>query len=318
MRAAVTLTVLVCLLAGCGGDDDGDGSADAPKESPGLAVSASDVTATEVDGGPVGVAEVGGEAWTVLVDEGEVLAADGTRIPVGEAPLRIADSPAGVWVSVIGEGKLVRIDPAKGKVVQTVRLEPEGSEPEGLAWDGTSLWVVDQAGSRVVQYDPEGVELRSVGVGEAPRLVAAGESGIWVTNYLEGSVTLVAGDDVTTTDLGDCVGPQGVAETTGLVYVACTGNSLVVALDVETGELVATLGSVADADAVVASGDKVYVVGQSGPTVYSIDAASGELIGSATLADAPRTGENVGAAVVGDELVVTHPDVRTVYSLPLP
>ena len=119
----------------------------------------------EIDGGPVGVADVGGEAWTVLVEEGEIRTGDDTRIAVGEAPLRIVETPSGVWVSVIGDGTVVRIDPASGEIDKTVRLKPAGSEPEGLAWDGGSLWVVDQANSRVVQLDPDGTEVRSVDVG---------------------------------------------------------------------------------------------------------------------------------------------------------
>jgi streptogramin lyase len=236
---------------------------------------------------------------------------------VGSAPLRLVDTPDGVWVSVISDGKVVRIDPATGKIDKTISLKPANSEPEGLAWDG-SLWVVDQANSRVVQYDRAGTEVRSVDVGEAPRLATAGESGIWVTNYLAGSVTLVADGQGFTLRLDQCIGPQGVAEVAGKVWVACTENSLVVALDVETRKVVTTIENVPDADAVAVAGDTVYVVGQSGPTVYSIDAASGELRDTTVLGDVPRTTENVGAAVVGDELVVTHPDVRTIYSLPLP
>lgn len=314
MRRAVAMILLAGALSACGDDDPG---ADPKTDDAGVSVGTSDVTTTVIDGGPVGVADVGGEAWTVLVEEGEVRTADDTRIPVGNAPLRLVDTPDGVWVSVIGDGTVVRIDPATGKVDQTITLEPEGSEPEGLAWDG-SLWVVDQANSRVVQYDRSGSEVRSVDVGEAPRLATAGESGIWVTNYLAGSVTLVADGLGYTMGLDQCIGPQGVAEVDGKVWVACTQNSLVVALDVETREVVTTLENVPDADAVVANGDTVYVVGQSGPTVYVIDATTGELRGSHTLADAPRTGENVGAAIVGDQLVVTHPDVRTIYSLALP
>ncbi len=62
----------------------------------------------------------------------------------------------------------------------------------------------------------------------------------------------------------------------------------------------------------------MYVVGQSGPTVYVIDAATGELRDTVRLDDAPPTSENVGAALVGSDLVVTHPDVRQVYTLPAP
>jgi len=221
-------------------------------------------------------------------------------------------------VSVIGDGTVVRIDPATGEIDQTVTLDPAGSEPEGLAWDGTNLWVVDQANARVVQLEPDGTEVRSVDVGEGPRLATAGPTGVWVTNYVPGSISLVADGQAFTVGLPGCTGPQGVAEAGGKVWVACTVTSSVVALDVESREVVTTIEDVPDADAVVASEDTVYVVGQSGPTVYAIDAATGEIRDEVVLGDAAKTQENVGAAVVGDELVVTHPDARTIYTLPLP
>jgi len=65
---------------------------------------------------------------------------------------------------------------------------------------------------------------------------------------------------------------------------------------------------VPDADAVVAHQD----------TVYAIDAVTGEIRDQVVLGDATKTQENVGAAVVGDRLVVTHPDEQTIYTLPLP
>ena len=313
MRAAFALVVTLFAVAGCGGDDDSArGNEEASSESP-----ASDQAAVEVDGGPVGVADVGGETWTVLPDTGEVRTADDTRIPVGEAPLRIVATPDGVWVSVIGDGTVVRIDPATGEIDQTVTLEPAGSEPEGLAWDGANLWVVDQANARVVQLEPDGTEVRSVDVGEGPRLATAGPTGIWVTNYVEGSLSHLADARVNTVSLPGCTGPQGVAELAGKVWVACTLTGNVISIGVR-GESSTTIEDVPDADAVVAHEDTVYVVGQSGPTVYAIDAATGEIRDEVVLGDAARTQENVGAAVVGDELVVTHPDARTIYTMPLP
>ena len=313
MRAALALLVTLLAVTGCGGDDDsGRGT-----EEPSTGSPSSDQAALEIDGGPVGVADVDGEAWTVLPDTGEVRTADDTRIPVGEAPLRIVETPDGVWVSVIGDGTVVRIDPATGEVDQTVTLEPAGSEPEGLAWDGESLWVVDQANSRVVQLDPDGKQVGSTDVGEGPRLTAAGPSGIWVTSYVEGSLSHLADAQGSTVSLPGCTGPQGVAELAGNVWVACTVTGNVISIGVR-GESSTTIEDVPDADAVVAHEDTVYVVGQSGPTVYAIDAATGEIRDEVVLGDAAKTQENVGAAVVGDQLVVTHPDARTIYTLPLP
>jgi DNA-binding beta-propeller fold protein YncE len=316
MRVALAagLSLSAVLLAGCSGPgDSGDAAPPAPTSS-----SPAGLEVTELDAGPVGVADVAGTAWTALVDEGTVRTADDDRIAVGDAPLRLVSTPDGVWVSVIRDGTVVRIDPATGKVAQTVRLRPAGSEPEGVAWDGRRLWVVDQAHDRVVPLAPDGTQLVATEVDDEPRLVSTGPSGTWVTSYAGSALTLVDRDRSRTVPLAGCVGPQGVAEAGGRVWVACTLSGKVVALDARSMEQVTEIDDVPDADAVVATGDTVYVVGQSGPTVYVIDAANGELTDTVALDDATPTNENVGAAVVGDDLVVTHPDERKIYTIPLP
>ena len=300
MRAAL-LALAALTLAGCGGSEK-------PAAGPEV---------TELDAGPVGVADVDGEAWTVLVESGEVRTADDIRVDVGDAPLRIVSTPDGVWVSVINDGSVVRIDPSSGEVAQTVTLKPKGSEPEGLAWDGAHLWVVDQAGGRVVELDPTGKVVDEFKTDDEPRLVAAGDSGIWVANYGGTSVSRVADGHAKTVHLTSCVGPQGIAEVAGRVWVSCTLSGKAIALDATSMKQVAEVADLPDADAVVGHDDTVYVVGQSGPTVYVLNAAGGTLKDTVRLGEAMPTSENVGAAVVGDDLVVTHPDIG-LYTLPLP
>src|SRR4051794_7548553 len=148
LALAAALTSSLAVVSACSGSDE-------PAAAPSGPPSVSDTPRTagvetiQLDAGPVGVADVRGTAWTVLVDDGTVRTAEDDRIAVGEAPLRLVDTPAGVWVSVIRDGTVVRIDPATGAVDRIVRLRPAGSEPQGVAWDGRSLWVVDQAHDRV-------------------------------------------------------------------------------------------------------------------------------------------------------------------------
>ncbi|WP_243060250.1 hypothetical protein [Nocardioides sp. SR21] len=311
MRGALAALLAASLvLAGC----SGDGSE--PAGSPSADPDAPEVT--ELDAGPVGVAEVDGEAWTTLVRDGAVRTADDLRIDVGEFPLRLVDTPSGVWVSVIGDGTVVQIDSGTGEVLQTVPIKPTGSEPEGIAWDGESLWVVDQAGGRVLQLDGDGTKVTSYSTDTEPRLVAVGESGVWVANYGGSSVTRIAGGRVETAKLPGCTGPQGIAESAGKVWISCTLSGKVVVLNAGTMKQVGEIPDVPDADAVVAGDDSVYVVGQSGPTVYVVDPKTAEVADTVVLDDAPPTSENVGAAVVGADLVVTHPDVRKIYTVPLP
>lgn len=309
MRAPLAALAAAAILAsGCSGDE----SESEPTPDP----RAPEVT--ELESGPVGVAEVNGEAWTTLVRENAVRPGDGELIEVGEFPLRLVDTPTGVWVSVIGDGTIVQIDADTGEVLSTVPIEPKGSEPEGIAWDGESLWVVDQDAGRVLQLDSDGSETAAYPTDDAPRLVAVGESGIWVANYGGSSVSRVRDGRVKTVPVPGCTGPQDLVEVAGKVWVSCTLSGKVIVLDAGTMKQVGEIPDVPDADAVVAGDGSVYVVGQSGPTVYVVDPETSTVAEKLVLDDAPPTGENVGAAVVGADLVVTHPEVRKIYSLPLP
>jgi hypothetical protein len=329
MRRAAGLVLLVA-LAGCSGGDADEpdppasaGPQEAPSATATFAGPPAGVTVTEVDGAPVGVAAVGSEAWTALSAAGAVRTGDDTRIDVGNAPLRLVATPMGVWVSVIGDGRIVRIDPRSGGVDLGVRLKPTGSEPEGLAYDGHLLWVVDQAHDRVVPVDPAtGAVGDSVDVGDAPRLVTVGSTGLWVSDYGAGAVTHVQpGSGLPyvsqTKVLGRCLTPQGLAEAAGVLWVACTVESRVVGVDVETLEVVAVFDGVGGADAVVARGDTAYVVGQQGPTVWAIDAKARRIGDPVVLDELGGVSENVDGAVVGDALVVSHPDGRRLYEVPL-
>ncbi len=129
MRAApAALLAVTLVLAGCSGSDD---PPTADPSSDGSSPAVPGLTVTQLDTGPVGVADVGGSAWTVLLDDGSVRTADDERIDVGEAPLRLVDTPAGVWVSVIGDGTIVNIDPETGEVQQTVALKPGRERARG-------------------------------------------------------------------------------------------------------------------------------------------------------------------------------------------
>ena len=172
------------------------------------------MTVTELPSGPVGVAAVGGEPWVVLPADGAVRTADDEMIDVGGTPLRLLAAGDGVWVSDIGRGRLVRIDAGTGRVTRRTTLAPVGSEPEGLAFDGDALWVVDQANNRDVPVDPgTGRPGRASTVGVGPRLAATGPGGVWVANFVGGSLSRVAPDgEVTDQPLESC---QGVAEAAG-------------------------------------------------------------------------------------------------------
>ncbi len=286
-----------------------------PTESP---APPAGVEVTELAEGPVGLAAVDRTLWAALPRAGTVLGAGDRQTQVGSLPLRLVATPDGLWVSVIGDGSLVRVDPDSGEVDLRVRLKPRTAEPEGLAYADGTLWVVDQAGDRVLALDPASGTVRDeYPTGHEPRLVTAGRSGVFIGDYSGGSVSRVADGRATTRNAGSCLSPQGLAEAAGVVWVACTVDGQVVGLDAKTLKPLVELPDLEYADAVVADGDTVYVVGQQGPTVWTIDAASREVTGELVLGDAPATTENVDAVLVRGSLVVSHPETRRLYDVPL-
>lgn len=325
---ALLLGVLVCLaltLTACGSDepdataDTTTGSpAESSEESPTEVSPPDGVVVTDLEDGPVGLTTVDGAVWAVLPSADAVRTGDGDVVRVGRTPLRTVATPQGVWVSVFGDSALARVDPATGKVDLRTPVRPEGSEPEGLAYDGETVWVVDQAAHRLLPLDPEtGVLGRPVPVGGEPRLVTAGPSGVFVGNFNEGSVTRYADGRAVTRNAGSCLSPQGLAEAGGVVWVACTVDGQVVGLDAETLKPVVELPGLGYADMVVADGDLVYVVGQEGPTVWTIDTATREVVGELVLDGAPTTTANAAATLAGRTLVVSHPETRRLYEVPL-
>jgi streptogramin lyase len=322
LAASALALAAPCVLAGCG---DGSRSPSATR-SPSAATTDAQapatvpagVVVTELDDRPVGLAPVGGDVWAALPDSGSVLVAHGRTVKVGRSPLRLVDTPAGVWVSVIGDGAVVRINPRTGHVDRRTTLRPRGSEPEGLAYDGDTVWVVDQAGDRVLPLDPTTGRIgAAVDVGIGPRLVTAGADGIYVSSYVAGSVTRVVDGHPTTRDAAPCLTPQGLAEAAGVVWVACTSDSQVVGLDARTLKRVTDLPGLHSADAVVVDGGTVYVVGQQGPTVWTVDARTRKVTHQLVLDNQPRTTENVDATLLDGHLWVSHPEGERLYDVPL-
>jgi streptogramin lyase len=330
--AALSATLLAGGLASCSDDapDGADhtsaasptssvsGSGDSsPSEEPSEEAVPAGVKVTELDSGPVGLAVVGDGVWSALPDAGAVRTADGQLVKVGTNPLRLVSTPSGVWVSVITDGKLVRIDPRTAQVDLRVRMVPRDSEPEGLAFHDGAVWVVDQANWELIPYEASsGLLAQSSPTGPGPRLVTAGATALWVGDYVGKSITR-AGDGTTVTKSLDGCSPQGLAEVEGLVWVACTFEDTVLGVDVRTMKVAVRLEGIDSPDAVTTDGTTVYVVGQRGPTVFPIDASTHQLGDPFALDDQLPVNENVDAVVLGTDLVVSHPDARRLYTVPL-
>ncbi|CAB4687656.1 MAG: hypothetical protein F2667_01120 [Actinobacteria bacterium] len=326
-----TLMGLALLVAttvsACAGDTDSSPPAATPSASASSAAVAPDgVDVTQLEESPVGLLRVGDEVWATLPLADAVRTEGGVQVPVGSTPLRLAQTASGVWVSLIRDGAVAQIDPDTDEITRTVRL-PRGSEPEGLVADGSSLWIVDQAGDRILEIDAAtGQRRRTVPVADGPRLVTREGRHIAVSAFVAGTVTVFtvapcaascpAPTDRRDLSLPDCFGPQGVTFAGGLLWVACTTSDAVYGVDVARDRVVVTV-PLDGADAVFTLGDTVLAVGQVGPTVVAIDAATREAGAPVVLDSGGAVRENVDLVAVEDTVVVSHPELRRLYDVPL-
>ncbi len=101
----------------------------------------------------------------------------------------IAASADSLWLVTDKQGTFARIDPASGRVRQTVRLPPGAFNPvysEGV------LWVSRVAGSELLAVDAAtGALLASAPTGPAPRFLTAGGGAVWTLNQGDGSLSRI-------------------------------------------------------------------------------------------------------------------------------
>ena len=278
-----------------------------------------EVTVTELSSGPVGVAAVDGAPWVVLPDDGAVRTADDAMIDVGGTPLRLlADGRRGVGQRH-RPGRLVRIDAGTGRVTRRTTLAPAGSEPEGLAFDGDTLWVVDQAGNRVVPVDPTtGRPARPVEVGVGPRL-AAHRAGRRLGRELRRRLRLPGrarrrGHRPAAGDLPLAAGRgRGGRRRLGDLHGGGPGPRPRRRRRSRWSRR-STASTARTRSRPTATGCTPW--GRPGRPSGRSTRREREVVGRLALDDAGPTTENVGAAVTDDGLAVTHPEVRRLYEVP--
>lgn len=323
---AVLATVLVA-AAGCSGR-----SADPPAGDPPATPSASptvepavhpDVVRVPVRGYPIGLAEArDGGVWAVATYAGRVrhltpgtAPAVDRSLPAGDTPLRAVDTPEGLWVSAFGADVVRRVAVGPEQDPVATRLP----EPEGLAVDGDLVWVVDQLDGEVVALDrATGRVVRRVDAGLGPRLVSVGPSGVVVAAYSGDAVTLVPREGRPRSRRA-CLGPQGVVEQAGRIWVACTGDGSVVALDPDSLRRELRVPDLLFVDAVAAApGRDVLVLLQEGPTVVRLDGRTGEETARAVLGESPGLGDgNVDLLVHDGRVWASSPSTDEVLVLDL-
>jgi DNA-binding SARP family transcriptional activator/ABC-type branched-subunit amino acid transport system substrate-binding protein len=158
--------------------------------NPDLSVSRIDSTTNRVVPGVAGVraysiAAGEGEVWILSV-RGEIVEIDprtnaaSKGIPVAAESLQALAVGAGaVWVADPLGGSFWRIDPDPEPVLRTIPLEVGVG---AVAFGEGAVWATNELTDEVYRIDPETNEARVVSRIPAPRGVAVGEGGVWVTS----------------------------------------------------------------------------------------------------------------------------------------
>jgi hypothetical protein len=124
---------------------------------------------------------------------------------LGVRPSGIATDGTFIWTANQGPpGSVSKVDPDSGIATN---FTTGFSEPQGIIFDGASIWVTDFGDNKLKKLDTLGNVILSVPTGSEPLFPVFDGSNIWVPNELDFSVTVVRARD-------------------GIVLATLTGNGL--------------------------------------------------------------------------------------------
>ena len=106
-----------------------------------------------------------------------------------------------------GKGSVSIITPKMTTPWSVTSVSAGLSNPEGILFDGSNIWVTDAFASTLLKLDGNGAILQTVPVGAAPSLPAFDGTNIWVPNINNSTVSVVRA-------------------ATGAVVATLTGNGL--------------------------------------------------------------------------------------------
>lgn len=185
-----------------------------------------------------------------------------------------------------------------------------GDGPEGVAFDGTSIWVANRLDDTVTKLRArDGFIQGTFPVGDGPKSVAFDGTSIWVTNNLDDTVTKLRasnGFNEGTFTVGG--GPDGIAFDGASIWVANTGDDTVTKLQASDGLVQGTF-SVGDGPVGIAfNGYRILVTNQFDGTLTVIRPSDGVVESSNAVLgpDAPGPIAFAGASIWVASSAVAH------------
>jgi outer membrane protein assembly factor BamB len=172
-----------------------------------------------------------------------------------------------------------------------------GGAPVAVATGAGGVWVVDNAGSRVIELDPSGARPvgKPIAVGAGPEAIAVGEDYVWVASG-DGAVTRIDPKTQETRRAPVRIAdPGGIAAGDGAVWVTSRAKGTVTRLDPRSLKAVGSAIPVGSepADVVVGAGAG-WVASTAVGTVTRIDATTGKADAPIPVADYQVLGLNFG------------------------
>ena len=132
-------------------------------------------------------------------------------------PADVAIGFGSVWVSEVQTKRLLRIDPDAPKEVVSIALRAGADQ---IAIDDEAVWVSSPSSNQVLRVDPEARTSTAIDVGNAPTGIDVAGGNVWVTNYLDGTLSRIQANEsrvVETIHVGNS--PEGVVASDGYLWV---------------------------------------------------------------------------------------------------
>ena len=176
-------------------------------------------------------------------------------------------------------------EPADDGPPEVVATIPAGNGPDGIAVDGTTVWVSNSAGNTLTRLDTDSNEPIGdpIPVGRNPDEVEAEDGIVWVANTDDGTVTRLEADPepgaTETVPVG--AGPEGLSLGAQLLWVANGDDDSVSRVDRASATAVGSPIAVGNYPIGIFVGENfVWVTNSFSRTVTRIDPATAEVVGS--------------------------------------
>ena len=163
---------------------------------------------------------------------------------------------------------------------------PTGSEPSGVAFDGTNIWVANSASNSVSRYNPAtnsaiGSPI-AIGAGTGPWGLAFDGTNMWVTNSSSDSVSRI---NATTGVVGPTINvgaqPQAILFDGSTLWVANTGSNSVTRINPATASVIGAPITVGSTPWDLAfDGSVIWVTNNGSNSVTRLSSSTGANLGT--------------------------------------